>query len=202
MIAEPLPGCYDAVGKKVLRPDLRRHGVQPTFPLGRYTSHRLTVHCQTIEEVRKFLSTCKPVSGKEQFGRDDYWQPPEDFEKRRKGDCDDYALWAWRQFLELGYQARFVMGRSGRFGIGHAWVSIERGGKQCLVEPQLRDKLPLLSIATYKPECSVEWVASAFIGISTSRSRLACPAECGFQFYGNGPPFGASSGSKSAHACR
>ncbi len=28
------------------------------------------------------------------FGRSDYWQPPEEFLRRRQGDCEDYALLA------------------------------------------------------------------------------------------------------------
>jgi hypothetical protein len=39
--------------------------------------------------------------------------PPEDFEKSRKGDCDDFAMYAWRQLLKMGYNARFVGGRIG-----------------------------------------------------------------------------------------
>jgi predicted transglutaminase-like cysteine proteinase len=72
--------------------------------------------------VRSFLASCQYISDREQFGKDDYWQPPDEFEKRKKGDCEDFALWTWRQLLNLGYDARFVVGSSGRYGDGHAWV--------------------------------------------------------------------------------
>jgi predicted transglutaminase-like cysteine proteinase len=114
VIAEIIPEAYDALGRKVLRPDLRRKGVHPTFPVGRYVSQPLTVTCESILDIRKFLATCKAVSDKEQFGTEDYWQPPEHFEQTKKGDCDDFSLWNWRQFLALGYDARFVWGRHGR----------------------------------------------------------------------------------------
>ena len=113
MIAEVIPEIYDAEGRKVFRPDLRRKGLRATLPLGRYLSHPLKVQCQSIRDLRKFLSTCRYVSDKEQFKRDDYWQPPEEFETTRKGDCDCFALWTWRQLMQMGYQARFTGGRVG-----------------------------------------------------------------------------------------
>lgn len=161
MIAEIIPEAYDAIGRKVFRPDLRRKGIHPTFPMGRYVGEPLTVHCQSIGDVRKFLSTCKAVSDMEQFGRRDYWQPPEHFEQTRKGDCDDYALWTWRQFFALGYDARVVFGRHGRYGIGHAWVEfLTDDGKCFLVEPQywrIGERMPRLSTLAYHPKISASW---------------------------------------------
>jgi hypothetical protein len=97
--------------------------------MGRYVSQPLTIKCTTIDEVRRFLIGCEYVSDKELFGKDDYWQPPEEFEKRKKGDCEDFALWTWRQLLNMGYDARFIGGSCGRFGEGHAWVEYFQDGK-------------------------------------------------------------------------
>ena len=141
-----------------MRPDLRRKGLRPTFPMGRYLSQPLSVSCQTVRDVRKFLSSCRGVSDKEQFGKDDYWQPPEHFEQTKRGDCDDFALWTWRQFLAMGYNARFVVGSRG--DIGHAWVTFERNGKHYLVEPQywiVGEAFPRLSTIRFHPEFSVAW---------------------------------------------
>lgn len=162
MIAEIVPQAYDSLGRKVLRPDWRRKGLHPTFPMGRYFSQPLTINCRSIKDIREFLSTCRAVSDRELFGKDDYWQPPEHFEKARRGDCDDFALWTWRQFLSLGYEARFVFGHSGRYGIGHAWVEFFEGEKCFLVEPQMRvvgDRMPRLSTLRYHPKFSVAWDA-------------------------------------------
>jgi hypothetical protein len=92
MIAEIIPEAYDAVGRKVMRPDLRSRGIHPTLPMGRYLGQPLSIRCETIEEVRKFLATCQGVSDRKLFGKEDYWQPPEDFERLRKGDCEDFSL--------------------------------------------------------------------------------------------------------------
>ncbi len=88
MIAEVIPDAYDAEGKKVFRPFDRRRGPRPTYPLGRYVSQPLTVHCKSIAEIRNFLTTCKYVSDKELFDKDEYWQPPEDFEIRNVDPAD------------------------------------------------------------------------------------------------------------------
>jgi len=160
MIAEVIPGAYDAEGTKVFRPFERRKGIHPTFPMGRYISQPLAVHCDSIEDVVRFLHGCKGISDKEQFGQDDYWQPPEHFEKTRKGDCDDFALWTWRQLSAMGYQARFVGGRTGRYGRGHAWVEFFRDGRAYIVEPQLSFlglHMPRLSTLSYHPRISVAW---------------------------------------------
>jgi hypothetical protein len=160
LIAEIIPETYDAFGRKVFRPDLRRKGLRPTLLMGRYLSRPLTVKCETIADVRRFLSTCRGVFDKEQFGKDEYWQPPEDFEKTRKGDCEGFALWTWRELLAMGYDARFVAGRHGRFGIGHAWVTFKKNGKSYLVEPQFRfvgETFPRLSTLRYEPKFSVAW---------------------------------------------
>jgi Transglutaminase-like superfamily len=160
MIAEIIPRAYDAVGRQVSQPFSRRKGPHPTFPLGRYVSQPLTIQCTDVAELRKFLTQCKYVSDKELFGKEDYWQPPEDFEKRKQGDCEDFALWTWRQLLAMGYDARFIGGSAGRYGSGHAWVEFFREGKWYLLEPQycrIGGAMPRLSTLRYEPKLSVSW---------------------------------------------
>jgi predicted transglutaminase-like cysteine proteinase len=103
--------------------------------MGRYVSQPLSIQCDSIGDIRNFLRSCKYVTDEELFGQRDYWQPPEDFEKRKKGDCEDFALWTWRQLLSMGYDARFVGGSAGRYGDGHAWVEYFEDGKCFVLEP-------------------------------------------------------------------
>jgi len=128
--------------------------------MGRYVSQPLAIHCKTIEELRQFLRGCRGVSDEELFGKQEYWQPPEEFEKRKAGDCEDFSLWTWRQLVEMGFDARVVFGRHGRYGIGHAWVEFFQDGTCFLVEPQARGlglRLPRLSTLAYDPKFSVSW---------------------------------------------
>lgn len=108
----------------------------------------------------KFLAGCEYVSDIKLFDEDDYWQPPEEFEKRKKGDCEDFALWTWRQLLNMGYDARFIGGSCGRYGEGHGWVEYCQDGKWFLVEPlrcRIGDAMPRLSTWRYEPKLSVSW---------------------------------------------
>jgi hypothetical protein len=160
MIAETIPEAYDAKGRQVARPFDQRRGVHPTLPMGRYVGQPLSVQCKSIKDIRSFLAGCAYVTDKELFGKEDYWQPPDQFEKSRRGDCEDFALWTWRQLLNLGYDARFVGGICGRYGRGHAWVEYFENGKCYLVEPlrsRIASTMPRLSTIGYVPRLSVSW---------------------------------------------
>jgi hypothetical protein len=160
MIAETIPEAYDAVGRRVTSPFERRRGVRPTLPMGRYVSQPLAVKCNTMSDLRKFLRSCRAAPDEELFGKRDYWQPPEEFERRKAGDCEDFSLWTWRQLMAMGYNARFVFGEHGRYGTGHAWVMFFKDDRCFLVEPQLAylgERMPRLSTLSYKPEFSVAW---------------------------------------------
>jgi hypothetical protein len=131
------------------------------MPIGRYFSHPISIECTSIEEVREFLCGCEYVSDEELFGKKEHWQPPEEFEQRRKGDCDDFALWTWRQLLNLGYDARLAVGVHGRYLTGHAWVLLYGTGRTMLLEPlraRLGMHMPQLSTISYHPIFSIAWV--------------------------------------------
>ena len=161
MIAEVIPEVYDASGKKITKPITKRHKwfFPSTYPVGRYLSQPLAANCQSLVEVRDFLRECSYVSDLEQFNQEDYWLPPEEFEKRKKGDCEDFSLWTWRQLIEMGYKTRFVVGRSGKYGEAHAWVTYQEDEKHYLFEPlfTIVNQMPQLSTVRYKPKYSCEW---------------------------------------------
>src|SRR5206468_9236743 len=109
MVAKFIFGSCDLHGKPVVQPR-KKHGFRPTFPMAAYLTQPLSVACKDLGEIRRFLAGCRYVSDNEQFGVRDYWMPPEEFERRKRGDCECAALWAWRQLLQLRYDARFVVG--------------------------------------------------------------------------------------------
>jgi Bacterial transglutaminase-like cysteine proteinase BTLCP len=161
MIAEIFPEAYDTEGRPTFRPDLKRRSRFPsTFPFGSYVSQPLTVKCNSLEDLRVFLRKCRYVSDEEQFGEKEYWMPPQDFERSRKGDCEDFSLYAWRQLFEMGYRTRFVGGTVGDSPMGHAWVTFQKDGKHYLLEPAdccLGLETPRLDALRYKPNISAEW---------------------------------------------
>lgn len=149
---------YDCEGRVTILPEKKSLHFKPTFAMGTYFTSPFTVRCVSIEEMRQFLRKCTFASDKDQFGVGDYWMPPAEFEKRRRGDCDDFALWAWRQMLGLGYRARFVIGRAGLRRGGHAWVTFEENGSHYLLEPTAanQSRLARLTVSAYEPRVSVE----------------------------------------------
>src|SRR2546422_7215848 len=158
MIAELFPEFYDVQGRKVLRPggSQRRSGFRPTFPMGRNLTQPLKYKCSNFTEMRKFLAACRYRSGR--LEKRHYWQPPEEFEETKTGNCVDFALWTWRQLVGMGYPARFVVGKAGKFGEGHAWVTFEKDGKFHLLEPQMWPvglRMPRISTLRYHPATSV-----------------------------------------------
>jgi len=129
--------------------------------MGRYVSVPLKIECKSLEELRKFFLTCKPVSDMEQFGEKDFWMPPDEFERAKRGDCEDFALYAWRQLMNMGYKTRFAIGTVGYARTGHAWVTFQKDDKTFLLEPFecfLGLRIPRLSTLRHRPSFSVEWV--------------------------------------------
>jgi hypothetical protein len=158
MIAEIIPQVYDFDGRRIFHPSKKRFPSFKGRPVGSFFSQPLNVVCGDINEIRSFLSTCRYVSDQEQFGVRDHWMPPQEFERTRRGDCEDFALWTWRQLLALGYEARFVVGRAGKYGEGHAWVSLHIQDHSYVVEPLLARyrTFPRLTTLRYLPAVSVE----------------------------------------------
>ena len=162
MIAKAIPGFYDFDGKRISQPSRKRHPPFKGRPMGSFLSQPLKTTCRDLDEVRAFLSTCRYVPDEEQFGVKDHWAPPVEFERVRQGDCDCFALWTCRQLLALGYEARFIVGRAGRYGDGHAWVAFRAEGEIFIVEPVLSlfQTFPRLETLRYRPAISVEIAGS------------------------------------------
>ena len=92
-----------------------------------YRSSRLKQPLQTLRDLRWYMSRqCRYERDPMLFGRPDVWLHPEDFEVAPVGDCEDHALYAWVQLLEMGYDAYFTCGRVD--GYGHAWVMFQDSG--------------------------------------------------------------------------
>lgn len=157
MLSKLVPGVLDVEGRPVSQPR-HRHHFSPTFPVGAYLTQPLCHPCRSIEEMQGFLRTCRYVSDRKLFGCDDYWLPPEEFERTRQGDCDCAAMWAWRQLVDMGLEARFVVGRAGGLGGRHAWIFVKLDGEWHALEPfaaRFGPRFPQLWTLWYRPEFSV-----------------------------------------------
>src|SRR5262245_44057109 len=92
-------------GKVTMSVPPYRTGAQADYST--YFERESTVQVTSIDDICQWLLGCTYVSDKEQFGDAELWLHPSEFEQRRKGDCEDFALWAWRELVELGLDAEF-----------------------------------------------------------------------------------------------
>jgi hypothetical protein len=105
-----------------------------------YFEGRSEVEVRSLEDIVAWLGTCAYESDMAVFNEEDFWQHPVTFEKLKRGDCEDFALWSWRKLLELGIDARLYVGRyAGSPNGGHAWVIFKKDGKFFLFDPVIRD---------------------------------------------------------------
>lgn len=111
-----------------------RFGSKADFPW--YFEHALHVPILDLEDLCRFLSQCVYVADAHLFGKAEHWQHPADFERIKKGDCEDHALWTWRRLVELGLDAAFMVGARHVGGASsfHAWVVYSDRGVSYLVE--------------------------------------------------------------------
>lgn len=137
----------------------------------------------SVDEVVDWLLGCEYASDESVFGKADHWQHPTTFERLRRGDCEDHALWAWRKLLELGIDAEFVVGRQlyddpeipATKG-GHAWVVVSWDGEtfhfETVATSASRMIRPLHTVASeYRPEYGVgrDLKTFAFAGIADTQ---------------------------------
>ena len=133
------------------------------------------VRVTSIDDIVEWLSTCEYVSDAEQFQEPDVWQEPCAFEQRQRGDCEDFALWAWRKLIEIGVEAEFFVGRvaCGEPAIDrqHAWIVYRHAGDVCLFEPAARGRQRMIRPWSavkdaYVPHFAIDrrFVTSAFAG--------------------------------------
>ena len=145
---------------------LRIYGMGARREFRWYFEGRSVVEIQSIEEIQEWLLGCTYVSDPDLFQEADFWQHPCTFEHLRKGDCEDFALWAWRKLVRLGYQAEFVAGQFVLpgcldYGHGHTWLLFEKEGVLYLFDPIIRERdhmiQPLDAVChDYIPEVSVD----------------------------------------------
>jgi Bacterial transglutaminase-like cysteine proteinase BTLCP len=143
---------------------------------GHYFEGQSSVPVASIDDIVGWLNTCEYASDTDQFNDRDVWQEPCAFEQRRRGDCEDFALWAWRKLGELGIDAEFFVGRvicgeDPTTSRQHAWVVYRVRHRAFLFEPAARDRQRMIrpleeARDRYVPHFSVNTrlVTSAFVG--------------------------------------
>jgi hypothetical protein len=128
------------------------------------------VSVRGLEDILDWLASCHYETDASLFRESDYWQHPYTFEQLRRGDCEDFALWAWRKLVELGIDADLVIGRRvppGAENSRHAWILFRDGDDEFLFEPVVRDRSSAVRhVTTVRTEYIPEF------GVAADRSRF------------------------------
>lgn len=160
--------AHDPWQRVEYRVPIGRYGFGSRHDFDWYFEGKSLVSTGSLDEVREWLLGCEYVQDEELFHEADFWQHPRTFERIRRGDCEDHALWAWRKLLELGYDAELVSGRflpwqpgAGDGERGHVWVLFRRDGQTYLLEAAAKTPerviQPLDDVrGKYRPEYGVD----------------------------------------------
>jgi hypothetical protein len=152
-------------------------------PFAEYFEGASCVRVRSIDDIVAWLQTCEYVSDLEQFHERDVWQHPGTFERRRRGDCEDFALWAWRKLAEIGVDAEFCVGRvicddRPEIVCQHAWVVYRFNGAAFLFEPAARTPARMIrpladAMGEYVPHFAVNhrFDTNAFLGCASDSRR-------------------------------
>lgn len=162
-----------------------RFGPGSTHDFAWYFEGDSSVRVSSVDDVQEWLIGCAYESDPDLFRLDDFWQHPQTFERIRRGDCEDHAIWAWRKLIELGYDADLVLGRCLPWTPGaerdrtHLWVMFRRDGESFLFETTCKERDRMIHrladvSARYRPELGVDRYRKsfAFVGaLLTARER-------------------------------
>lgn len=104
------------------------------LPLDRGPSfQQLITQLQTPESIAKFLwKNFQFESDQRQFGQSEYWQTPQEFLIRRKGDCEDFAIFAQALLKQNGIQSFLFNVYGGKFA--HTVCVFKENGKYQIID--------------------------------------------------------------------
>lgn len=104
-----------------------------------YFEGESAIRVTCVDDIVRWLCECQYVSDPALFNEPDFWQHPTTFEQLRKGDCEDFAIWAWRKLVELEVDAELVIGRTltgaeSERDVLHAWLLFEQEGEAYVLD--------------------------------------------------------------------
>ena len=178
-----LAGRESAWERVTMRVPSSVFGPGSRHPFAEYFEGESRVPVRTVDDIVAWLQSCEYVSDLEMFHEQDFWQHPAAFEQVRRGDCEDFALWAWRKLAELDIDAEFCVGRvicdeCPQIDRQHAWVVYRINGTAFLFEPAARTPSKMIrplddAMGEYVPHFAVnrKFDTNAFVGCAADSHR-------------------------------
>lgn len=92
------------------------------------------------------------------WNKSDYWASPAETFAKGLGDCDDYAIAKYFTLKQLGFSEkdmRLVVLKDKSKNEIHAVLAVKNGASYYILDNQLKDVTPSLSITSYEPIYSI-----------------------------------------------
>jgi len=180
VLLRPLRPLYRLLLRTISVPDpwerlelespLAAYGSGARLDFWKYLEGDSTVTVTSLDDVCSWLLGCTYQHDDVLFHEPDFWQHPSTFERLRCGDCEDFAIWAWRKLIELEVDADLVTGYcldNGELAGRHVWILIRDENGASLFEPvaKARERMvrPFSEVRDrYLPEFGVDRHAQRF----------------------------------------
>ena len=155
---------------------LFRAGLAPAsespLPKGPPTLEALAQSYRTPEGVARFLrERIRFEEDTTLFGRPEYWQSPEEFLARGRGDCEDYALFTQALLERLGFEA-FVFSVFGSHGYAHTVTVFLDGGRYNVVNQNRVIRHQAESLEELSERLYPHWTWAAVVKKSGHQGRI------------------------------
>jgi hypothetical protein len=124
------------------------------------------------KNLSKFMrKNFKFVEDRDNFGKVDYWQSPEQMLQLKKGDCEDFALFADAILKELGFESE-VISIYGTNQYAHTVAAFKQDGKWRIFNDGKLYKYDTDTLEESVSKVYAEWTWAAFTEKKKSRGWL------------------------------
>lgn len=124
------------------------------------------------KNLSKFMrKNFKFVEDRDNFGKVDYWQRPEEMLANKKGDCEDYALFADAALKELGFESE-VVSIYGTNQFAHTVTAFKQDGKWRIFNDGKLYKYDTATLEESISKVYTEWTWAALTERQNDRGRM------------------------------
>jgi predicted transglutaminase-like cysteine proteinase len=112
---------------------------------------------EQLVAVNAYMNARPYVTDASNWGKKDYWATPAEF-LTRSGDCEDYAIAKFFALKRLGWNAdalRLAAVKDLDRGAGHAVLIVSDGGKNWLLDNQIKQVVETGTVRRYEPVYSI-----------------------------------------------
>ena len=114
------------------------------------------------KDLSKFMrKNFRFIPDDKNFGKTDYWQSPQEMLNLKKGDCEDFALFADAALKELGFES-YVVSMYGKNKFAHTVTVFKQDGKFRVFNDGKIYKYDTDKIEDALSKINPEWIWAAF----------------------------------------